>query len=96
MFECIFDTFKKSDFSFKSLFVETEPAMSYQMYRITTLGEALEQTLNELQEEGHIPKEIIPRVMAVFDRCINHALSNRLRNKTTFKASYKIKAFNSF
>ncbi|KAI6176353.1 Angio-associated migratory cell protein [Aphelenchoides bicaudatus] len=52
------------DADFKSLFVETEPAMSYQMYRITTLGEALEQTLNELQEEGHIPKEIIPRVMA--------------------------------
>lgn len=59
--------------------------MSYQMYRMTTLGETLEQTLNELAEDGQIPKEVISKVMTVFDRCINHALGNRLRNKTNFK-----------
>lgn len=44
--------------------------MSYQMYRITTLGEALEHTLNEFTEDGQIPKEIVPRVMAVFDKFV--------------------------
>lgn len=78
--------------------------MSCQMYRSTTLGETLLQTLNEFvgqsnicceikiknSEENQIPKEVVPRIMAVFDKCINHALNNRTRNKTNFKVCCSI------
>ncbi|KAI6214467.1 START domain-containing protein [Aphelenchoides besseyi] len=59
--------------------------MSYQMYRSTTLGEALQQTLDEFVRDGQIPASLVPRIMAAYDKSINHALNNRLRNKTTFK-----------
>lgn len=62
--------------------------MSYQMYRSTTLGEALQQTLDELVADGLITPPLQQRVLATFDKCINHALSNRLKNKTTFKVGF--------
>lgn len=62
--------------------------MSYQMYRSSTLGCALEQVLHEFVEEGQITTQLEQRVMAVFDKCINHALSTRLKNKTTFKVRF--------
>lgn len=59
--------------------------MAYQMYRSTTLGEALQRTLDEFIEEGQISRQLALRVMTTFDKCINNALSTRARNKTTFK-----------
>ncbi|KAI6227307.1 Transcription initiation factor IIA subunit 2 [Aphelenchoides fujianensis] len=66
--------------------------MSYQMYRSTTLGEALQQTLDEFVRDGQIPASLVPRIMAVYDKSINQALNTRLRNKTTFKAE-KLRAY---
>ncbi|CAD5221974.1 unnamed protein product [Bursaphelenchus okinawaensis] len=62
------------------------------MYRSTTLGIALDQVLDEFVRDGHIPPQLQQRVMSTFDKCINHALSNRLKNKTTFKAD-KLRAY---
>ncbi|KAI6200778.1 START domain-containing protein [Aphelenchoides besseyi] len=62
------------------------------MYRSTTLGEALQQTLDEFVRDGQIPASLVPRIMAAYDKSINHALNNRLRNKTTFKAE-KLRAY---
>jgi len=60
--------------------------MAYQMYRQTTLGSTLQESLNELIEDGTIPKSLADRVMLTFDKSINNALANRARNKMSFKA----------
>uniref|UniRef100_A0A914XQ23 Transcription initiation factor IIA subunit 2 n=1 Tax=Plectus sambesii TaxID=2011161 RepID=A0A914XQ23_9BILA len=66
--------------------------MAYQMYRSTTLGDALQKTLDELIQEGHISPPLALRVMTTFDKAINKALSQRAKNKITFKAS-KLKTY---
>uniref|UniRef100_F1LEY5 Transcription initiation factor IIA subunit 2 n=1 Tax=Ascaris suum TaxID=6253 RepID=F1LEY5_ASCSU len=66
--------------------------MAYQMYRTTTLGVALRNTLDELVEDGTISPPLAQNVMATFDKCINKALSQRVKNKTSFKAD-KLRAY---
>lgn len=66
--------------------------MAYQMYRTTTLGRALRGTLDELVEDGTISSSLAQTVMVTFDKCINKALSQRVKNKITFKAD-KLRAY---
>uniref|UniRef100_A0A914DTH2 Transcription initiation factor IIA subunit 2 n=1 Tax=Acrobeloides nanus TaxID=290746 RepID=A0A914DTH2_9BILA len=66
--------------------------MSYQMYRTTTLGVALQETLDELIRDGQLTNQLALRVLATFDKCINNALSTRTKNKTNFKAD-KLRAY---
>lgn len=66
--------------------------MAYQMYRTTTLGVALRSTLDELVEDGTITPTLAQNVMATFDKSINKALSQRVKNKTSFKAE-KLRAY---
>ncbi|KAI1717107.1 transcription initiation factor IIA, gamma subunit domain-containing protein [Ditylenchus destructor] len=65
---------------------------AYQMYRSTTLGEALRQSLDELIAEGLISEQLAARVTTTFDQCINNALATRARNKVNFKAE-KLRAY---
>lgn len=62
--------------------------MTYQMYRSTILGECLERSLDELIADSQISKQLAARVMTTFDKCINQALSTRVRNKITFKVKF--------
>jgi len=66
--------------------------MAYQLYRSTTLGDALQKTLDELIQDGQITPQLALRVMTAFDRAINKALSQRAKNKTNFKAN-KLKTY---
>ncbi|KAL3081863.1 hypothetical protein niasHT_013430 [Heterodera trifolii] len=66
--------------------------MTYQMYRSTTLGTALQSSLDELIADGMISQQLAGTVMTTFDKCINKALSERVRNKTSFKAE-KLRAY---
>lgn len=59
--------------------------MAYQMYRSTTLGVALQETLDELIRDELLSNQLALRVLATFDKCINNALSTRSKNKTNFK-----------
>lgn len=59
--------------------------MAYQMYRCTTLGATLQETLDELVQNGVITAPLALKVIATFDRIINKALSTRVRSKITFK-----------
>lgn len=63
---------------------------AYQMYRSTTLGEALRQSLDELIAEGLISEQLAARVTTTFDQCINNALATRARNKVNFKVSNRM------
>ncbi|VDO45099.1 unnamed protein product [Onchocerca flexuosa] len=66
--------------------------MSYQLYRSTTLGIALRSTLDEFVEDGTITPSLAQTVLTTFDKCINRALSQRVKNKVNFKAD-KLKAY---
>uniref|UniRef100_A0A0K0F6V8 Transcription initiation factor IIA subunit 2 n=2 Tax=Strongyloides TaxID=6247 RepID=A0A0K0F6V8_STRVS len=60
--------------------------MNYQLYRNTTLGIELQNTLNNFVEDGSITPQLAQRVLCVFDKCFNEALHNRTHNRTTFLA----------
>ncbi|ESO09277.1 hypothetical protein HELRODRAFT_73469 [Helobdella robusta] len=60
--------------------------MSYQLYRNTTLGHTLQESLDELIQVGQITPQLALKVLLQFDKSINQALSNRVNKKITFKA----------
>ncbi|KJH50988.1 Transcription initiation factor IIA, gamma subunit, helical domain protein [Dictyocaulus viviparus] len=60
--------------------------MSYMMYRETTLGVALSDTLNELVEESLISQALAAKVLSIFDKNINRALAHKVKNKMQFKS----------
>jgi len=60
--------------------------MAYQMYRNTTLGVTLQETLDELIQNGQITPQLALRVISNFDRVINRALSTKIRSKIHFRA----------
>ncbi|CAK9293183.1 unnamed protein product [Gordionus sp. m RMFG-2023] len=62
--------------------------MSYQIYRNTTLGHALQESLDEMLEGGQITPQIKFKVLAQFDKAINNALANRVRTRINFRAGH--------
>jgi len=61
--------------------------MAYQLYRNTTLGNTLQESLDELIQFQQISPSLALRVLLQFDRSINNALANKLRARISFKAS---------
>lgn len=87
--------------------------MSYQLYRNTTLGNTLQESLDELIQVsqhqfiwqrchivnccifailysfqyGQITPALAFKVLLQFDKCINNALSQRVKARVTFKAN---------
>ncbi|XP_055697155.1 transcription initiation factor IIA subunit 2 isoform X2 [Phlebotomus papatasi] len=61
--------------------------MSYQLYRQTTVGLALQESLDELFKYGQITPQLALKVILQFDKSINAALSNRVKARVTFKAA---------
>ncbi|KAE9549184.1 hypothetical protein FO519_007596 [Halicephalobus sp. NKZ332] len=66
--------------------------MAYQMYRSTTLGEALEHVLEDCQKDGTLPPSLVKRVMDVFDKSFTSALSTKVKNRFSYKAN-KLRAY---
>ncbi|XP_063627889.1 uncharacterized protein LOC134799417 isoform X3 [Cydia splendana] len=60
--------------------------MSYQLYRNTTIGNTLQESLDELIQYGQITPALAVRVLLQFDKSINQALSNKVKSRLTFKA----------
>ncbi|XP_060555258.1 transcription initiation factor IIA subunit 2-like [Ruditapes philippinarum] len=58
---------------------------SYQLYRNTTLGHTLQESLDELIQMGQISPQLALKVLLQFDKAINVALANRVKNRVTFK-----------
>jgi transcription initiation factor TFIIA small subunit len=59
--------------------------MSYQLYRNTTLGHTLQESLDELIQLGQITPQLALKVLLQFDKSINQALSTRVNKKYSFK-----------
>lgn len=60
--------------------------MSYQLYRNTTLGHTLQESLDELMNLQLLTPTLAIKVLLQFDKSINNALSTRVRVKLNFKA----------
>nr|CAG4645973.1 EOG090X0L7F [Lynceus sp. MCZ IZ 141354] len=60
--------------------------MAYQLYRNTTLGNTLQESLDELIQYGQITPQLALKVLLQFDRSINTALATKVRNRLTFKS----------
>ncbi|XP_031619569.1 transcription initiation factor IIA subunit 2 [Contarinia nasturtii] len=61
--------------------------MSYQLYRNTTLGNTLQESLDELIQFGQITPQLALKVLLQFDKSINTALNTKVKARVTFKAS---------
>ncbi|CAD6199909.1 unnamed protein product [Caenorhabditis auriculariae] len=59
---------------------------AYAMYRNTTLGVALDQTLEDMIAEGLVPKQLASKVLTQFDKSINKMLSRLAKEKMHFRA----------
>ncbi|CAB0010833.1 unnamed protein product [Nesidiocoris tenuis] len=60
--------------------------MTYQLYRNTTLGHTLQESLDDLVQYGQITPTLAKKVLLQFDKSINNALATRVRSRLTFKA----------
>lgn len=60
--------------------------MTYQLYRNTTLGSTLQESLDELIQYGQITPQLAMKVLLQFDKAVNSALAGRVRSRLSFKA----------
>ncbi|XP_063901144.1 transcription initiation factor IIA subunit 2-like [Zophobas morio] len=58
----------------------------YELYRETTVGMCLQNTLDELVASHQISTDLAERVLLQFDKSINTILSTHLKNRITIKA----------
>lgn len=61
--------------------------MTYQLYRNTTLGNTLQESLDELIQFGQITPQLALKVLLQFDKSINTALNTKVKARVTFKAA---------
>ncbi|ODM97976.1 Transcription initiation factor IIA subunit 2 [Orchesella cincta] len=60
--------------------------MSYQLYRNTTLGHTLQESLDELIQYNQVPAPLANKILLQFDKSMSNALSARVKSRVTFKA----------
>ncbi|KAJ2783316.1 Transcription initiation factor IIA subunit 2 [Coemansia javaensis] len=65
----------------------------YELYRLSTLGVALIDSLNDLVQAGHITPQLAMQVLAQFDMSIAGALSTKVKAKATMKGHLSIYKF---
>ncbi|RUP44019.1 transcription initiation factor IIA, gamma subunit, helical domain-containing protein, partial [Jimgerdemannia flammicorona] len=61
------------------------PTHYYELYRRSSLGMALTDSLDELIQTGHMNPQLAMKVLTQFDKSITEALANRVRSRATFK-----------
>ncbi|XP_045420484.1 transcription initiation factor IIA subunit 2-like [Lemur catta] len=67
--------------------------MSYRLYRNTTLGNSLQESLDELIQSQQITLQLVLQFLLWFDKAINSALAQRVRNKVNFRGSLNMYRF---
>ncbi|OAD78526.1 hypothetical protein PHYBLDRAFT_154403 [Phycomyces blakesleeanus NRRL 1555(-)] len=60
-------------------------AKYYELYRRSSIGMALTDSLDELIQSGHINPQLAMRVLTTFDKSISDSLSQLVRNKANVK-----------
>ncbi|XP_006831650.1 PREDICTED: transcription initiation factor IIA subunit 2-like [Chrysochloris asiatica] len=67
--------------------------MAYQLYRNTTLGNSLQESLDELIQSQQITPQLALQVLLQPDKAINSALAQRVRNRVNFRGSLNTYTF---
>lgn len=62
--------------------------MSYQVYRQTTLGTALQATLEEFLKNDKLTESLAFRCLVQYDRSINNAFRHKIRTMLTFRSAH--------
>ncbi|GAA5880884.1 hypothetical protein JCM16303_005161 [Sporobolomyces ruberrimus] len=58
----------------------------YQLYRRSSLGNALVEALDELINSGHINPQLALQTLAQFDKSASQAINKEVKTKSTVKA----------
>ena len=61
--------------------------MNYELYRRSTLGLALTDSLDELIQDNQLSPQLAMKVLYQFDRTMVDLLNNRVRTRGTIKVS---------
>ncbi|KAF0762197.1 transcription initiation factor IIA subunit 2 [Aphis craccivora] len=69
--------------------------MSYQLYRNTTLGNTLQESIDEMIQYGQITPALGMKILLQFDKSVNNSLATRVKSKITFKAPQIITSRNN-
>ncbi|KAI0022304.1 transcription initiation factor IIA [Xylariomycetidae sp. FL0641] len=59
----------------------------YELYRRSSVGGALTDTLDDLITDGSIDPQLAMKILANFDRAITEVLQEKVRSRLTFKGS---------
>jgi len=59
----------------------------YELYRRSSVGTALTDTLDDLITENRIDPQLAMKILANFDRAITEVLQEKVRSRLTFKGS---------
>lgn len=57
----------------------------YELYRGSTLGDCLIDTIDELINEGRIEPQLAMKILANFDKTISEVLADKVKARLTFK-----------
>eukprot|EP01137_Pigoraptor_chileana_P005482 Opistho-2@48603 len=63
--------------------------MSHIIYRNTTIGDTLQETLDEFTNSKAITAEISLKIMSQFDKSLMHVMNQMVRNRVTIKGKLK-------
>lgn len=62
--------------------------MSYQVYRHTSLGQTLQEVLDDFVASNQVTSHLAFRILSQFDKSIHHALKTRVRTNLSFRAEH--------
>jgi transcription initiation factor TFIIA small subunit len=68
-------------------------SITYELYRKSTLGSTLTDTLDELIQDEKMNPQLAMRVLTQFDKSMTEALSGIVRNKCQFKGALRTYRF---
>uniref|UniRef100_A0A8D1K8Z2 Transcription initiation factor IIA gamma chain n=1 Tax=Sus scrofa TaxID=9823 RepID=A0A8D1K8Z2_PIG len=63
------------------------------IYQNTTLGNRLQQSFHELIRAQQVTPQLALRVLPQFDKAVNSALAQRVRNRVNFRGSLNMYGF---
>ena len=63
----------------------TNPGAYYELYRNSSVGETLIDTIDDLINEGRIEPQLAMKILAKFDKAVSDTLSEKVKSRLTFK-----------
>ena len=59
----------------------------YELYRGSSIGEALIDTIDDLINDGRIEPQLAMKILSNFDKAISDTLNDKVKSRLTFKVS---------